>query len=228
MTAHDLKIACPSYKMLSQGSRHLRALQVRNACSMSCATAACAIRSSASAVVAVESGLHRRLKHLAASHLRRHRLPEPVLHRQVRRVGLAERAQLRGTCPTSVDATASLCRAVRARCVTLLYFGRLALDKGVATLIRAAHAGRRARSSWPARGRTKRLLKRAWPQALRRRLSSSPATAAGQALHDAGARRALRWCCRRRWYENAPMMRAGKHGPGQGGASARGSAASPN
>ncbi|MFN9746407.1 MAG: glycosyltransferase family 4 protein [Betaproteobacteria bacterium] len=133
MTAHDLKIACPAYKMLNSGGicERCRDGSVLNVVRHRCVRDSLA----ASAVVAVESGLHRALgtwhRHLAAVVCPSRFFLEKFVQWGWRREQLLQ-------IPNWVDAEAFKPHYRPGR--HALYFGRLAPEKGVATLIRAAAA----------------------------------------------------------------------------------------
>ena len=131
MTAHDLKLACPAYKMLNRGgvcekcrSGNLLHL-VANRC----------IRDSlpVSALIMLESAVHKSLG-LYRRNLDRLVAPSLFYKRKLMEWGWPER-QLTYI-PNYVDAAAYTPRYEPGD--YFFYFGRLAMEKGVATLIRAA------------------------------------------------------------------------------------------
>lgn len=131
MTAHDLKIACPAYKMLNldgicERCNHGSVLNViKHRC----------IRDSlaASVIVAVESGLHRSLN-TYRKHLDRVVVPSRFYLEKLVEWGWS-RDKLTYI-PNYVDI--SKFEPQYAPGKYFLYFGRLAPEKGVGTLIRAA------------------------------------------------------------------------------------------
>ena len=133
MTAHDLKIACPNYKMRTHDGpcERCRDGGVWNVVRHRCVQGSLA----ASAVVAVESGLHRALgtwrRHLAAivcpSRFFVDKFVEWGWPRE-RFVHVPNWVDAQGFAPAYAPGGYAL------------YFGRLILDKGLATLVRAAHA----------------------------------------------------------------------------------------
>ena len=131
MTAHDLKLACPAYKMLNRGgvcekcrSGNLLHL-VANRC----------IRDSlpVSALIMVESAVHKSLG-LYRRNLDRVVAPSQFYKRKLMEWGWPE--QQLAYIPNYVDAAAYTPHYEPGD--YFFYFGRLAMEKGVATLIRAA------------------------------------------------------------------------------------------
>lgn len=194
MTAHDLKIACPAYKMLNRGGvcERCREGSVMQVVKHRCVRDSLA----ASAVVAVESGLHRLLgtwrKHLdvvvCPSRFFRDKFVEwgwPAAQFEV--------------IPNVVDAARFEPHFEPG--AYLLYFGRLAPEKGVATLLRAA-----AQAGVPLKiagtGPEEAAL-RALPDAQRPEVEFM-GFRSGAALHELvrGARAVV---LPSEWYENAPM-----------------------
>jgi glycosyltransferase involved in cell wall biosynthesis len=194
MTAHDLKIACPAYKMLNRGGvcERCKHGSVLNVIKHRC------VRDSlgASAIVAVESGLHRHLK-TYQRHLSAVVCPSRFFRQKFIEWGWDE-AQL-VYIPNYVDA--SLFRPGFEPGDYVLYFGRLAPEKGIANLIRSA-----------AKARVPLKIAGVGPeeQALRKLAADldSPAEflgfQSGHALHDLvrGSRCVV---LPSEWYENAPM-----------------------
>jgi glycosyltransferase involved in cell wall biosynthesis len=194
LTAHDLKIACPAYKMLNRSGvcERCREGSVLNVVRHRCVRDSLA----ASAVVAVESGLHRALgtwrKHLdvvvCPSRFFRDKLVEwgwPTQQLEV--------------IPNGVDAARF--EPVFEPGGYLLYFGRLAPEKGVATLLRAAAAAGvplKIAGSGP-----EEAALRALPAAQRPDVDFT-GFQSGSSLHDLvrGARAVV---LPSEWYENAPM-----------------------
>lgn len=135
MTAHDLKIACPNYKMRNAGGPCERCKDgsVLNVLRHRCVQDSFA----ASAVVAVESGLHRALgtwqRHLAAVVC-----PSRFFVDKFVEWGWPRERFVH--VPNWVDADRFVPGFEPGGYA--LYFGRLILDKGLATMVRAAHAAR--------------------------------------------------------------------------------------
>jgi glycosyltransferase involved in cell wall biosynthesis len=135
MTAHDLKIACPNYKMRNAGGPCERCKDgsVLNVLRHRCVQDSFA----ASAVVAVESGLHRALgtwqRHLAAVVC-----PSRFFVDKFVEWGWPRERFVH--VPNWVDADRFEPGFEPGGYA--LYFGRLILDKGLATMVRAAHAAR--------------------------------------------------------------------------------------
>ncbi len=131
MTAHDLKIACPAYKMLNRGGvcERCKTGSVLNVIKHRC------VRDSlgASAVVALESGLHGALN-TYRKHLSKVVVPSRFFLEKLHEWGWP-REQLRYI-PNYVDA--GRYEPAYQPGSYFLYFGRLAPEKGVATLLRAA------------------------------------------------------------------------------------------
>lgn len=197
LTAHDLKIACPAYKMLNAGGicERCRTGSVLNVIKHRC------VRDSlgASAIVAVESGLHGLRGPLDS--YRRHvsRVVAPSRFYVEKLVEWGWPREQLSYIPNYVDAAAFEPRFEPGN--YLLYFGRLAPEKGVATLLRAA-----------AKAGVALKLAGTGPEdeALRRLASALGADAqflgfqSGAALHALirGARAVV---LPSEWYENAPM-----------------------
>jgi glycosyltransferase involved in cell wall biosynthesis len=194
MTAHDLKIACPAYKMLNRGGicERCRDGSVLNVVRHRCVRDSLA----ASAIVAVESGLHRQLRtwhrHLAA-------VVCPSRFFMDKFVAWGWRREQLVHVPNWVDAAAFEPRFEPGRHV--LYFGRLAPEKGVATLIRASAAA----------GVPLKLAGTGPEEATLRALAAAAGGeveflgfVSGRALHDA-VRAARCVVLPSEWYENAPM-----------------------
>lgn len=197
LTAHDLKIACPAYKMLNAGGvcERCRSGSVLNLIKHRC------VRDSlgASAIVAVESGLHG--LHGPLDSYRRHvsRVVAPSRFYVEKLVEWGWPREQLCYIPNYVDAAAF--EPQYAPGDYLLYFGRLAPEKGVATLLRAA-----------AQAGVALKLAGTGPEdeALRRLAAELGADAqflgfqSGAALHALirGARAVV---LPSEWYENAPM-----------------------
>lgn len=130
MTAHDLKIACPAYKMLNENGICERCKNgnyfnvVRNKC----------LRGSvgASAIVALESTLHRKLN-TYKKYLRKIVVPSKFFMNKFIEWGWPEDKFI--YIPNYVDATRFSPNYEPGD--YFLYFGRLAPEKGVATLLHA-------------------------------------------------------------------------------------------
>jgi glycosyltransferase involved in cell wall biosynthesis len=194
MTAHDLKVACPAYKMLNRGGvcERCRDGSVWNVVRHRCVRDSIA----ASAVVAVESGLHRALG-TWQRHLRALVCPSRFYADKLAQWGWP-REQLVHI-PNWVDANGFEPAYAPGR--HALYFGRLAPEKGVATLIRAA-----AQAGVPLKlagtGPEEKALRE-----LARGLGGDVeflGFRSGAALHDA-VRAARCVVLPSEWYENAPM-----------------------
>ena len=131
LTAHDLKIACPAYKMLNEGGvcEACKGGRVWNVVARRCVRGGLAT----SAIVGVESALSK------AAGLYRNNLARVVTPSRFYRQKLIEwgwdAAQL-AYIPNYVDAGAI--EPVYAPGDYFLFFGRLAVEKGVKTLIHAA------------------------------------------------------------------------------------------
>ncbi|MYN17672.1 glycosyltransferase [Rugamonas sp. FT107W] len=133
MTAHDLKIACPAYKMLNDGGicERCKDGSVLNVVKHRC------VRGSlgASSIVAVESLLHRRLN-TYQKHLDKVVVPSRFFMEKFIEWGWPRDKFV--YIPNYVDA--SRFEPDYAAGDYFLFFGRLAVEKGGATLLRAAHA----------------------------------------------------------------------------------------
>lgn len=131
MTAHDLKIACPAYKMLNDAGvcERCRDGSVLNVVRHRCVRGSLA----ASAVVAIESALHRRLD-TYRRHLDRVVVPSRFFLEKFVEWGWPRERFVH--IPNYVDA--SRFRPDAAPGSYFLYAGRLAPEKGLATLLRAA------------------------------------------------------------------------------------------
>lgn len=138
LTAHDLKIACPAYKMLNRGGvcERCKTGSVLNVVTHRCVRDSLA----ASAIVAVESALHRPGGWLDSwrRHLDRVVCPSRFYVEKLVEWGWP-RERLRHI-PNVVDATAF--EPDFRPGDGLLYFGRLAPEKGLSTLLRAAAKAR--------------------------------------------------------------------------------------
>ena len=131
MTAHDLKLACPAYKMLNRGGvcEKCRSGNLLHVVANRC------IRDSlpVSALIMVESAVHKSLG-LYRHNLDRVVAPSLFYKQKLMEWGWPER-QL-AYIPNYVDAAAYTPHYEPGD--YFFYFGRLAMEKGVATLIRAA------------------------------------------------------------------------------------------
>mgnify|MGYP000877987229 CR=1 FL=1 len=135
LTAHDLKVACPAYKMLNRGGvcERCRGGNLLHVVANRCVRDSLA----ASAVVALESTVARTLG-LWRNNVDRIVVPSRFYQRKLQDWGWPA-AQLVHI-PNYVDASAH--RPEPAPGDYFVYFGRLAPEKGVETLIRAAVAAR--------------------------------------------------------------------------------------
>jgi glycosyltransferase involved in cell wall biosynthesis len=135
MTAHDLKLACPAYKMLNQSGicERCKGGNLLNIVRHRCIHQSLA----ASSVVAMESIVHHALK-TYQKHLARIIVPSRFFLEKFVEWGWAREKFV--YIPNYVNAAAFQPNYEPGN--YLLYFGRLALEKGVGTLIRAASAAR--------------------------------------------------------------------------------------
>lgn len=131
MTAHDLKLACPAYKMLNRSGvcEKCRGGNLLHVAANRC------IRDSlpVSALIMVESAVHKLLG-LYRNNLDRVVAPSQFYKQKLMEWGWPE--QQLAYIPNYVDATAYTPHYEPGD--YFFYFGRLAMEKGVATLIRAA------------------------------------------------------------------------------------------
>lgn len=131
MTAHDLKLACPAYKMLNRGGvcEKCRSGNLLHVVANRC------IRDSlpVSALIMLESAVHKSLG-LYRRNLDRVVAPSLFYKQKLMEWGWPE--QQLAYIPNYVDAAAYTPRYEPGD--YFFYFGRLAMEKGVATLIRAA------------------------------------------------------------------------------------------
>ena len=194
MTAHDLKIACPAYKMLNRTGvcERCRGGNYTNVVKYRCVRDSLA----ASAIVAVESTVHGLLKTY-----RRH-LDKVVVPSRFFRDKFVEWGWPAGQfeyIPNYVDATRF--RPDFEPGNYFLYFGRLAPEKGVATLLEAA-----ARAGVPLKvvgtGPEDEALKRL--NAEYGQSAEFLGYRSGDELHEL-IRGALAVVLPSEWYENAPM-----------------------
>lgn len=133
LTAHDLKIACPAYKMLNASGvcERCKTGSVLNVVRHRCVRDSTA----ASAIVAVESGLQRRLG-LYRRYLGRVIAPSMFYRSKLMEWGWPK--EQIAYVPNYIDATRFEPSYEPGN--YLLFAGRLALEKGIPTLVRAAHA----------------------------------------------------------------------------------------
>jgi glycosyltransferase involved in cell wall biosynthesis len=195
LTAHDYKLVCPSYRMLD-GEQLCEACVSGSA--LNAARRRCKDGSlGASAVLAVESSLHRAMRAYGPVH--RFIAPSRFLAGQLARGGIApERIrQLNNFVDTST---------IPARAGTgtgFLSVGRLSPEKGVDTLIEAVGLTPGAHlvvaGDGPERSRLEALAGRVAPGRVRFAGHVSPAEVAAL---NAGARAAV---LAARWYENMPL-----------------------
>lgn len=194
MTAHDLKVACPAYKMLNANGvcEACKSGSVMNVVRNRCVRGSLA----ASAVVAIESSLHRHL-----DTYRRHVdcLIAPSRFYQEKLIEWGWPIDKIRYVPNYVQSAPKV--RPRGACDYFLYFGRLAPEKGISTLIKAAGlAGVRV------------VIAGTGPEEATLRGLAAEVNAAiefvgfqsGEALLDlvAGARAVV---LPSEWYENAPM-----------------------
>lgn len=135
MTAHDLKLACPAYKMLNRSGicEKCRSGNLLHVVANRC------IRDSlpVSALIMLESAVHKSLG-LYRRNLDRVVVPSQFYKQKLMEWGWPE--QRLAYIPNYVNATAYTPYYKPGN--YFLYFGRLAMEKGVATLIRAASLAR--------------------------------------------------------------------------------------
>ena len=194
MTAHDLKIACPAYKMLNDGGICERCKDgsflnvLKHRCVRSSA--------SASAVVAVESMLHHKLN-TYKKHLSKVVVPSRFFMEKFIEWGWPRDKFVH--IPNYVDATRFSPNFEPGD--YFLFFGRLAPEKGVATLLRAAkQAGMKLKLAGT--GPDEQMLR-----ALNAELQGDVeflGYQSGESLHNLirGSRAVV---LPSEWYENAPM-----------------------
>lgn len=194
LTAHDLKLACPAYKMLNATGvcERCKTGSVLNVVRYRCVQDSLA----ASAIVAVESALHGKLQ-TYRRHVSRVVAPSRFYQRKLMEWGWPE-AQV-SYVPNYVDATRF--RPDFNPGSYVLYFGRMAPEKGVHTLLRAS-----------AQSGVAIKLAGTGPLANELQAMASQLRApaeflgfrSGDALHDLirGARAVV---LPSEWYENAPM-----------------------
>jgi len=194
MTLHDLKLACPSYKMLASDGicERCKGGKLHNVVRHRCVKDSFAL----SAVVFLESSLHRLLGTYDKC-VDRFIVPSEFFKTKLSEWGVDEKKMVH--VPNFVDAQAF--EPGEAAGDYFLYFGRLAPEKGVGTLIEAAHSAK-----------VKLVVVGTGPeeQALR-----AQAEALGSAVDFAGyrsgadlhriVREARAVVLPSEWYENGPM-----------------------
>jgi glycosyltransferase involved in cell wall biosynthesis len=194
LTAHDLKIACPAYKMLNSGGvcERCREGSLLNVVRHRCVRDSLA----ASVVVAAETGLHGALQ-TYRRHVSRIVAPSRFFLEKFVQWGWP-REQFR-LIPNCVDA--SRFTPAFEPGAYFLYFGRLAPEKGVGTLLQAAARAGVALKIAGTGPQDAQLREQA--AALGGRLSFV-GFQSGEALHELvrGARAVV---LPSEWYENAPM-----------------------
>lgn len=194
MTLHDLKLACPSYKMLASDGicERCKGGKLRNVIRHRCVKGSLAL----SAVVYLESSLHRMLGTYEKC-VDRFIVPSQFFKTKLSEWGIAADQMVH--VPNFVDAQAFVPGEQAGD--YFLYFGRLAPEKGVATLIEAA-----------AKASVKLKLVGTGPEetdlkAQAERLGSDVEFCGyqtGEALH-AIVRNARAVVLPSEWYENGPM-----------------------
>ncbi len=194
MTAHDLKIACPAYKMLNRTGicERCKDGKLWNVVRYRC------IRDSpaASAVVAIEALFHRVLD-TYRKHLAKIIVPSKFFLRKFVEWGWPEDKFI--YIPNCVDVA-----RLRPSFETgdyFLYFGRLAPEKGLSTLLRAAHDAKvrvKIAGSGPSEVDLQQL------QSCLRSDVEFVGYRSGEDLHEL-VRRARAIVLPSEWYENAPM-----------------------
>lgn len=204
LTAHDLKLACPSYKMLSHGQvcERCRGGRIWNVAVHKCLKDSRAL----SSLVAVESAVHR-IGRMYTANIDRVVAPSVFYRDKLIEWGWAadKVVYIPNFSPAEWEATPVPDDG------PLLYFGRLSEEKGVATLIRAA-----ARSGVPV------VIAGTGPQA--KALAAlveeldAPVTFAGYCTgQDLAAllARTRAVVLPSEWYENAPMSVLEAHSAGR-------------
>jgi len=194
MTAHDLKLACPAYKMLNRGGvcEKCRSGNLLHVVANRC------IRDSlpVSALIMLESAVHKSLG-LYRRNLDRVVAPSLFYKQKLMEWGWPER-QL-AYIPNYVDAAAYTPRYEPGD--YFFYFGRLAMEKGVATLIRAA-----------AQAKVKLRIAGTGPEGDALKALAAEAGGDVEFLGFVSDEPLWKWVCEARaivlpseWYENAPM-----------------------
>lgn len=202
LTLHDLKIACPAYTMLSHGTvcERCRGGRIHNVLVHRCIKGSVAL----SAIAMVEAAVHG----ILGSYRRVSRFVVPSRFYAAKLAEWGIPADRFRHIPNFVDADA--CEPRFEPGEAFLYFGRLAPEKGLATLVRAA-----------ALAKVRVVLAGTGPEAagLERLAVACGARVqftghlAGRALHDA-IRDARAVVLPSEWYENAPLsvLEAYAHG----------------
>lgn len=131
MTAHDLKLACPAYKMLNRRGvcEKCRSGNLLHLLSNRCIRDSLSV----SSLIMVESAVHKSLG-LYRRHLDRVVTPSLFYKHKLMEWGWPEQQLV--YIPNYIDASAYTCHPIPGD--YFFYFGRLAMEKGVASLIRAA------------------------------------------------------------------------------------------
>lgn len=202
LTLHDLKIACPAYTMLSRGTicERCRGGRIHNVLVHRCIKGSLAL----SAIAMVEAAVHSML----GSYDRVSRFVVPSRFYATKLVEWGVPPERFRHVPNFVDAAA--CEPRYAPGDAFLYFGRLAPEKGLATLVRAA-----ALAAVPV------VLAGTGPEAAQlERLAQACGARVRFTGHLAGAalqsmiREARAVVLPSEWYENAPLsvLEAYAHG----------------
>jgi glycosyltransferase involved in cell wall biosynthesis len=195
MTAHDLKLACPAYRMLNDDElcERCRDGSVLNVLRHRCMRGSIGM----SAVVAAESGLHRFLD-TYRKHLDKVVVPSRFFLEKFVEWGWPR--ERFAYIPNYVDVAAF--RPQFEPGTYFLYFGRLAPEKGLSTLLRAAHAAGvplKLAGTGPEEAALKALA-----AALPGLDVEFLGYRSGEALHQL-VRSARAVVLPSQWYENAPM-----------------------
>ncbi len=195
MTVHDLKLICPSYRMLAHGAPCERCIGGRY---HHAALTACHEGSRLKgAWLALEMTLHRVLG-LYADNIDLYLCPSRFYHDKLREAGVPE-GRLR-VLPYFLDTGRYSPGSAERR--DLVTFGRLAPEKGLGTLIRAVASVPRARlvivGDGPSRAELERLAAPLGERVVFKGYLS------GEALH-AEVRRARASVVPSEWYENCPI-----------------------
>lgn len=194
MTLHDLKIACPAYTMLTHDGvcERCKKHKVYNAILHRCLKNNLAL----SAVITLESGLHRLLDSYQAN-VDRFIVPSFFYKQKFAEWGFNEKQLIH--IPNFVEHTNYQPGSIKQN--SILYFGRLAQPKGLITLIKAAKLAN-MRIQIAGRGPQE--------QYLREFASKTGAEVtftgflSGKALYDS-IRQAKATVLPSEWYENAPI-----------------------
>lgn len=202
LTLHDLKIACPAYTMLSHGAvcERCRGGRIHNVLLHRCIKGSAAL----SAIAMLEAAVHGVL----GSYRRVTRFVVPSRFYAAKLVEWGFPPERFRHIPNFVDTAA--CEPCYEPGDAFLYFGRLAPEKGLATLVRAA-ALANVRLVLAGTGpETERLERLALAVGARVQFTGH---LAGSELH-AAIRRARAVVLPSEWYENAPLsvLEAYAHG----------------